>query len=143
MVVVPGGYGAPAAVRRLRVQASDVSLAREPATASTILNVLPARIADVAAQDGAQMNVVVRLGAAGRGAALLARVTRKSWVTLELRPGDLVHAQVKSIALIPEGRLAPAPGNVSPLAAAARQRDRLGANWRTAHEAQRTQRAQG
>jgi hypothetical protein len=33
------------------------------------------------------MNVVLRLGAAGQGVALLARVTRKCWVTLGLRPG--------------------------------------------------------
>jgi molybdate transport system ATP-binding protein len=142
-IVVPGEYGAPGAMRRMRVRASDVSLAREPPTASTILNILPARVAAAEAQDAAQMNVVVRLGAAGQGAALLARVTRKSWVTLGLRPGDLVHAQVKSIALIPENRLASAPSNVSPLASAAMQRDLLATDWRTGHEAQRAQRAQG
>jgi molybdate transport system ATP-binding protein len=142
-IVVPGEYGAPGAMRRMRVRASDVSLAREPPTASTILNILPARVAAAEAQDAAQMNVVVRLGAAGQGAALLARVTRKSWVTLGLRPGDLVHAQVKSIALIPENRLASAPSNVSPLASAAMQRDFLATDWRTGHEAQRAQRAQG
>ena len=86
----------------MRVRAADVSLARAPPAASTILNILPARVAAAEAQDPAQINVVVRLGAAGQGARLLARVTRKSWVTLGLRPGDLVHAQVKSIALVPQ-----------------------------------------
>jgi molybdate transport system ATP-binding protein len=61
------------------VQASDVSLARELFAASTILIILPARIVAGVAQDGAQINLVLRLGAAGQGAALLARVTRKSW----------------------------------------------------------------
>ncbi len=140
-IVVPGDYGAPGAARRMRVRASDVSLAREPPAASTILNILPARIAAAEAQDTAQMNVVVRLGAAGQGARLLARVTRKSWVTLGLRPGDLVHAQVKSIALVPQSRTGSRPSIASPLAAVVRQRDRLFANWRTGHEDQRTQRA--
>jgi molybdate transport system ATP-binding protein len=139
--LVPGGFGSPGAVRRLRVQASDVSLARERPTASTILNILPVRIIAAEAQDRVQINVVLRLGAAGRGAALLARVTRKSWETLALRPGDPVYAQVKSIALIPDSRPAPAPSNVSPLALAAKQRDLLGANRRTDHEAQCAQHA--
>jgi ABC-type molybdate transport system ATPase subunit len=55
--------------------------------ASATLNILPAPIVAAVAQDGAQMNVVLRLGAAGPGVALLARVTRKCWVTLGLRPG--------------------------------------------------------
>ena len=140
-IVVPGEYGAPGAARRMRVRAADVSLAREPPTASTILNILPARIAAAEAQDAAQMNVVVRLGVAGQGARLLARVTRKSWVTLGLRPGDLVHAQVKSIALVPENRVGSRPSIASPPAAVVGQRDRLLANWRTGHEDQRAQHA--
>ncbi len=140
-IVVPGEYGAPGTARRMRVRASDVSLARAPSTASTILNILPARVLAAEAQDAAQINVVVRLGAAGQGARLLARVTRKSWVTLGLRPGDPVHAQVKSIALVPQSPTASHPGIASPLAAVVGQRDRRLANWRTGHEDQRAQRA--
>ncbi len=140
-IIVPGDYGAPGALRRMRVRAADVSLAREPPAASTILNILPARVLHAEAQDRAQMNVVVRLGAAGQGARLLARVTRKSWVALGLRPGDLVHAQVKSIALMPETRATPRPAIASPLVSAARPRDRLLPNWRAGHEDQRAQRA--
>jgi molybdate transport system ATP-binding protein len=140
-IIVPGTYGAPGTARRMRVRASDVSLTRTPAAASTILNILPARVAAAEAQDVAQMNVVVRLGVSGQGARLLARVTRKSWVTLGLRPGELVHAQVKSIALIPEGRPTQEVNTISPLAPAVRQRDVLMANWRTAHEVKRAQRA--
>ena len=51
-------------------------------------------------QDAAQVNVVVRLGRVGEGARLLARVTRKSWEALGAAPGDLVHVQVKSVALV-------------------------------------------
>ena len=141
---MPGDFGAIGAVRRVRVAASDVSLAREPPDASTILNILPARILAAEAQDPAQINVVIRLGTAGQGARLLARVTRRSWVTLGLRPGDLVHAQVKSIALVRENRMLPGTSIASPLAAAARQRDSVVAtNWRKSDEDQRAQRARG
>jgi molybdate transport system ATP-binding protein len=99
-IVVPGQHGAPGTLQRVRVGASDVSLARRPPGPSTILNVLPARVAATQAQDAAQVNVVIRLGAAGQGARLLARVTRKSWDALGVTPGDLVHAQVKSVALV-------------------------------------------
>jgi molybdopterin-binding protein len=128
----------------MRVRASDVSLAREPSTTSTILNILPARVVAAEAQDLGQMNVVIRLGGAGEGARLLARITRKSWVGLGLRPGDRIHAQVKSIALIPESPPAPVPSAARPLVSAARPRDMVTTNhWRTIHEAQRAQRAQG
>ena len=99
-IIVPGPCGTPGTPQRVRVGASDVSLARQPPGPSTILNVLPARVAAAEAQDAAQVNVVIRLGAAGQGARLLARVTRKSWEALGTKPGDLVHAQVKSVALV-------------------------------------------
>jgi molybdate transport system ATP-binding protein len=102
-IVVPGRYGPSGTRQRVRIGASDVSLARQPPVASTILNALAARVVAAEAQDAAQMNVVVRLGAAGQGARLLARVTRKSWETLGIGPGDLVHAQVKSAALVAAG----------------------------------------
>src|SRR6185437_16778186 len=43
--LVPSPPLPPGARRRIRVAAADVSLAREPPQGSTILNVLPARIA--------------------------------------------------------------------------------------------------
>jgi molybdate transport system ATP-binding protein len=102
-IIAPGRYAARGTVHRLRIGASDVSLAREHPGPSTILNVLPGRVAAVERQDVAQVNVVVRLGADGQGAGLLARVTRKSWQALGIGPGALVHAQVKSVALVAAG----------------------------------------
>jgi molybdate transport system ATP-binding protein len=99
-IIVPGRFGAPGTRHRLRVGASDVSLARQHPGPSTILNILPGRVAAAEPQDAAQVNVVVRLGMAGEGARLLARVTRKSWQALGAGPGDLVHVQVKSVALV-------------------------------------------
>ena len=107
---MPGQYGAPGTPQRVRIGASDVSLAGQNPGPSTILNVLPARVAAAEPQDAAQMNVVVRLGKAGEGARLLARVTRKSWEALGARPGDLVHVQVKSVALVAASRSAQGGG---------------------------------
>jgi molybdate transport system ATP-binding protein len=140
-IVVPGQHGAPGTLQRVRVRASDVSLARQPPGPSTILNVLPARVAAAEAQDAAQVNVVIRLGVAGQGARFLARVTRKSWEALGTGPGDLVHAQVKSVALVAAGGMALGRG-VAALPSAPEPRPRATFNWRRGHEDQCAQRAQ-
>ncbi|MFA9460228.1 molybdenum ABC transporter ATP-binding protein [Thiohalorhabdus methylotrophus] len=85
-------YGAPV---RVRIPARDVSLTTEEPRASSILNVLPARVVELQ-PDGPEA-MMVRLEAGGL--PLLARVTRKSCDTLDLRPGLAVHAQIKSAAL--------------------------------------------
>jgi molybdate transport system ATP-binding protein len=141
-IVAPGQYGAPGTPQRVRIGASDVSLAQQTPGPSTILNVLPARVATAEPQDAAQMNVVVRLGKAGEGKRLLARVTRKSWETLGVRPGDLVHVQVKSVALMAANGRAPDNGAWS-FPAVALPRPRVVFSSRRGHEDQRTQRAQG
>ncbi len=83
---------------RLIVAAGQVSLALEEPRATTLLNVLPARIVSVAAS-GNEMVCALRLGSDGTGAPLLARVTRLSWERLKLAPGMPVYAQVKSAGL--------------------------------------------
>ncbi len=102
-LLVPGGMDRIGAPRRIRIAAADVSLASAPATGSTILNILPARILAVEAQDGMQMIAAIGLGTDGLGAHLLARVTRKSWDTLALAPGQPVFAQIKGVALVASG----------------------------------------
>jgi molybdate transport system ATP-binding protein len=141
-LIAPGHYGAPGTLQRVRIGASDVSLARQHPGPSTILNVLPARVAAAVPQDTAQANVVVRLGKAGEGARLLARVTRKSWEALGAAPGDLVHVQVKSVALVAAGGSA-SRGGASSLPSAEPPRPRVVFNRRRDREDQRTQRAQG
>ncbi|MEI7611024.1 MAG: molybdenum ABC transporter ATP-binding protein, partial [Rhodospirillaceae bacterium] len=64
-LLVPGGPQAVGAARRVRIAASDVSLARQPAAESTILNILPARILAVEPQDGVQMMAAIGLGPEG------------------------------------------------------------------------------
>ena len=85
--------------RRVRVLASDVSLAGEKPARSSILNVLPARVVAMKALDGYEVLAVVALGEQGDGARLLSRMTLKSWTELGLAEGQNVFAQVKYVSL--------------------------------------------
>ncbi|MDB5641182.1 MAG: modC [Hyphomicrobiales bacterium] len=101
-LVVHAGAARPGDRRRVRIGASDVSLARERPQASSILNILPARI--VSAQPaGRDMNVLLSLGAEPAGARLVARITHRSWDELGLDAGMDVFAQVKGISLLSFG----------------------------------------
>jgi molybdate transport system ATP-binding protein len=100
-LIAPGLHGAIGDNSRLRVTASDVSLARTAATDSTILNSLPARIESISRDDtAAQVNVVLRLGANGQGCRFVARITRKSLIEMKLAAGEAIIAQVKGVALL-------------------------------------------
>ena len=96
--LVPSAAAAPGERRRLRIGARDVSLAISP-VASTVLNVLPARILSAAATGDHELTIVLALGPDGAGARLLARITRQSWDRLGLAAGHIVQAQVKAVAL--------------------------------------------
>ena len=86
---------------RLRVLARDVSLARAPQTGTSIGNQLQATVEAIAdAEHPALALVRVRVG----GVPLVARLTRRSVHTLELAPGLAVWAQVKTVALLEQGR---------------------------------------
>jgi molybdate transport system ATP-binding protein len=91
--------------RRLRIAASDVSLAREHAGESTILNILPVSILKASRLDDREILVVLSLDNESDGPRLLARVTRRSWERLGLVEGAGVYAQVKSVALAPATRI--------------------------------------
>jgi molybdate transport system ATP-binding protein len=99
MVIAPSPPGYIGEQRRLRILASDVSLARERPGRSSILNVLPARVVQMKTLDPFELLVVVALGENGEGARLLSRMTRKSWEELGLGEGQSVFAQVKYVAL--------------------------------------------
>ena len=81
---------------RLRVQARDVSLARAPASDTSILNILPATVAALAEDSPGQLMVALDAGPT----RLLARVTQRSAAALALAPGQAVFAQVKGIAIV-------------------------------------------
>ncbi len=85
---------------RLRIAASDVSLACAAPKASSILNALPARIVAQSAAGLGEVIVVLALGPDGCGARLLARITSRSWEQLELAEGMDVFAQIKGVSLV-------------------------------------------
>jgi len=87
--------------RRIRILASDVSLAREEPSRSSILNVLPARVVAIKPVDRDETVVAVALRKKGDGARLLSRVTQKSLAELGLAEGQSVYAQVKYVSLGP------------------------------------------
>ena len=91
---VPGAYetGVPL---RLRIRANDVSICRDEPGTSTILNVLPAVIDNIYA-DGRSSELVQLVIGAER---ILARITRRSRAQLDLKPGESVLAQIKSVAV--------------------------------------------
>ena len=81
---------------RVRVIARDVSLTLQQQSGTSILNIFPAIITEITPAGSAQMMVKLMSG----DVTLLARVTRKSASILDLKPGKLVYAQAKSVALL-------------------------------------------
>ncbi|SBW06118.1 molybdate transporter subunit; ATP-binding component of ABC superfamily [uncultured Alphaproteobacteria bacterium] len=98
-LLVPEAVGPVGTRRRLRIRADDVSLCRTRPGDTSILNVLPARVAEVLEGDGHQVTVLLGLGDAGDGARLLARISARSRAALALAPGVAVFAQIKGVAL--------------------------------------------
>lgn len=81
---------------RLQVLARDVSITLAPQTGTSILNIFPAVVDEIAATGPAQMLVRLDLD----GVPLLSRITRKSADVLDLTPGKRVYAQIKAVALV-------------------------------------------
>ncbi len=103
-LLVPAGPLAPGSRQRLRIAASDVSIVREPPGSSSILNILPARIAAHATLGLGEITVVLALGASASAARILARITRRSWDMLDLADGMDVFGQVKGVSLVSSDR---------------------------------------
>ena len=106
----------PGAMVRARVLARDVSVARQAPAQTSVLNVLPVRLAALQVD---RQTVLLRLALAGPATAtdadaaavavageppdpvhLLARITRRSCDALALQPGDALFAQIKGVALM-------------------------------------------
>jgi molybdate transport system ATP-binding protein len=82
---------------RVRILARDVSLARVPASDTSILNTLHATVSACAGDTHPALTLVkLQVG----DSPLLARVTRKSAHALGLTPGQSLYAQIKAVALI-------------------------------------------
>ncbi|MEP4486074.1 MAG: molybdenum ABC transporter ATP-binding protein [Halioglobus sp.] len=84
--------------RRIRIPARDVSVCCERPKATSILNVLSVTLAEIESGSGPHVLLRLQLG----DQFLLARLTRKSAETLDLKPGDALFAQIKSAALLSE-----------------------------------------
>ena len=92
---VPGNAGERGAIVRLRMRASDISLCRVRPDSSTILNIVPAVVEAIQSGSGPSVFVRLKIGED----AVVARVTRRSIRELELQHGDVVYAQIKSVAV--------------------------------------------
>ncbi len=83
---------------RIRILARDVMLSAGRPEGLSALNIIPGVVDSIPTrQTDRNPSVEVRVLCAG--AALLARITRRSLVDLELRPGVPVFAVIKSVAL--------------------------------------------
>ncbi|HTQ76546.1 MAG TPA: molybdenum ABC transporter ATP-binding protein [Burkholderiales bacterium] len=80
---------------RVRIRARDVSIALEPPSGVSILNVLPGTVAELGAADGSSLDVRIDIG----GSPVIARITRHSAARLALAPGKRVFAMIKAVSL--------------------------------------------
>jgi len=82
---------------RVRVPASGVSLALQPAEQSSVINSLPGQVEAIGEAEHPGLCLVkVRVGAV----SILSRVTRRSLAGLQIEPGKVVWVQIKSAAVI-------------------------------------------
>lgn len=83
---------------RVHVLSSDVCLALSTSVpATSALNVLTATIVEIKEVDQLIVDILLDVGC-----PLVASITRKSLLTLDLRPGQRLCAQIKAVALIEE-----------------------------------------
>lgn len=93
---LPRVHLAPGEKVRVRILSRDISISLDRDIRDSILNLVPARIIQIARGDKGQL--LVRLDA--EGCPLVARITHKSGVLLGLEEGMKVYARVKSMALV-------------------------------------------
>jgi molybdate transport system ATP-binding protein len=82
---------------RVRIQARDVSLSLIQPEQTSVLNCLPATVADVSEDGPGQVLVGLRLGQDTR---LLSRISRLSCERLGIASGLPVYAQIKGVAMV-------------------------------------------
>lgn len=83
---------------RVRIPARDISLCRTRPPDSSILNILNVTVTEIEQTTAPRLLLRLALGSQ----YLLARITRKSLVDLNLTVGDEIYAQIKSVALLLE-----------------------------------------
>ena len=80
---------------RVRIRARDVALALARPAGLSVLNVLPATLVAIAAEEGPIVDVQLRAGQL----PLAARITRRSAHELALREGQQIYALIKAVSL--------------------------------------------
>ncbi|MCT8159563.1 molybdenum ABC transporter ATP-binding protein [Pseudoruegeria sp. SHC-113] len=96
---LPGLSAEKGAAVRLRIEAQDVMIALEPPRGISALNILPVVVTSV--KQGHGPGVLVQL--ANGDMRLLARVTKRSAMALDLREGLACHAVLKSVSVARDG----------------------------------------
>lgn len=81
---------------RVRVLASDASIALSDQRDSSILNRLPATVSEISKESTSMALVKLQVG----DSVLLARLSNRSVDELKLRAGSAVWAQIKSVAVV-------------------------------------------
>jgi molybdate transport system ATP-binding protein len=83
---------------RVHIHSKDVSLSTAPpAGATSVLNILQAKVKKIGTLDPKGYSVDIELDA---GHTLLATITRKSLSNLDLKPGQLIYAHIKAIKMV-------------------------------------------
>jgi molybdate transport system ATP-binding protein len=93
-LIVPMLDEAPGERIRAQIQARDVSIALGRLSGISILNILPGRVTAFRSEGASSVYVELAIG----GAALTARITRRSMRELDLRVGQEVYALVKAVS---------------------------------------------
>jgi len=81
---------------RIRIQAADVSLVLKPPVNSSIRNIIPARVVELLEIEQ-QIEVKLQVGEC----ELWARITPWARDELNIQPGMLLYAQIKSVSITP------------------------------------------
>jgi molybdate transport system ATP-binding protein len=81
---------------RVQIHARDVSIALEAPVSTSILNVLPAKISDIADNGGGRCIVQLLVG----DQMLLAHITSKSAQLLQIKVNMAVYVQIKGTSLL-------------------------------------------
>jgi len=92
-ILVPGRHESKSP--RIRIAASDVSLSKEAAKSSSVLNILAATIEFITQESTSTSLLRLRVG----DDVILSRITRRSLQHLDLQVGDEVYAQIKSVTV--------------------------------------------
>lgn len=104
-IFLPGVQGAPGTRLRVRIMAHEVILSRARPEGLSAQNILPAVVTAIQQGDGPAVTVHLAMGET----EILARITRRAAVEMDLKPGESVHAVLKAMS-VARDHIAPVAG---------------------------------